>query len=246
MGAAGVLLRLGNRRNALASGCRTTTEPRTPPADPLYGERPPEKPYGVAGPTPPPQNRSAKRRQFTVGYCESNSNAALLIPDPLIGAQSLGFNDPSHPPPPPSPSYSPSGSTWQTNDLSTASTGGAGTPIVKLRTPEQQGTQPIQPVPPPVIVPPTGPISVNPAPTFNTPAPTLNTVGYSDYDQLQNALKARGVISQEQKTLADGVVHFSCRVPNPIDPTFIRVYEATAPNYRSAIIAVLEQIDQRR
>jgi hypothetical protein len=81
-------------------------------------------------------------------------------------------------------------------------------------------------------------------PTAPTPQ-VVSPVTFTEPDPLQTALKAHGVIWQDQKAENDGV-HFTCRVANSQDPNFVRVYEAVGPDYQSAVQAVLEQIDQKR
>jgi hypothetical protein len=67
-------------------GCKGPSETRTA-GDPLVGEKPPDKTYGVAGPTPPPQNRAGMQAPPTPTATASKSNAAMLIPDALPGAK---------------------------------------------------------------------------------------------------------------------------------------------------------------
>jgi hypothetical protein len=50
---------------------------------------------------------------------------------------------------------------------------------------------------------------------------------------------------QHQETIPGGW-KFTCSVPNPSNPDFSRTYEATARDYRSALIAVLDKIDSDR
>jgi hypothetical protein len=79
----------------------------------------------------------------------------------------------------------------------------------------------------------------------STPAVRLqrSTGGGWDYDQLQGQLKARKVVWQRQEMVGDGF-KFTCQVPNPYNRDFNRVYEATARDYKTAIVMVLEQIDR--
>jgi hypothetical protein len=231
----------------VATGCQGTKGTQTASSDPLMGEKTPERPYGVAGPTPPPQNRagmSSGQPQATA----SKSNAAMLMPDPLTGGKSIGIPDGDQP-----PAATTGG--WQAKDPQPGNPGGPG---VTLRTPEPVPV-PIQHVPPPSNVPGTTPAAgavLQPAPT-PAPVPTVvatptaptpqvvSPVAFTEPDPLQSALKTRGVIWQDQKTESDGV-HFTCRVANSQDPNFVRVYEAVGHDYRTAVQAVLEQIDQKR
>src|SRR5438552_2226440 len=57
--------------------------------------------------------------------------------------------------------------------------------------------------------------------------------------------KAPGVVYQQQDSVPGGV-RFRCAVPSPQDPTVLERYEATAADYRSAVLAVLNQIDKSR
>jgi hypothetical protein len=117
------------------------------------------------------------------------------------------------------PEVQPTGS-WQVKERA---------PGVLLKTPEPgPGSGPVQPVPPPTV-----------------PVPVFTPSGNSEPDPIQTALKSRGVLWQDQKTVPEGV-RFSCAVPNPQDPAFSRVFEATGPDYRSAVLAVLDQIDKQK
>jgi len=230
------------------SGCQSTNESKAATHDPLMGEKVPEQPFGVAGPPPPPQNRAGMGGPSPPQATASKSNAAMLIADPLNGAKPLNIPESSQT----QQNQGPGG--WQVKDpLPTNPTGGSG---VILRTPEPV---PITPVPPPVIGPngppgsaaaappvPVVPVPAVPVPVASAPAvPVVSPVSYTDPDPYQKALNDRGVIWQDQKQVANGV-QFTCRVASKQDPNFIRVYEATARDYPSAVQAVLAQIDQQR
>src|SRR5436190_1179969 len=77
------------------SGCSSVKGTATASTDPLMGERVPEQPFGVAGPTPPPQNRAGMggAPQATA----SKSNAAMLVPDPLVGAKPIAISEGTKP-----------------------------------------------------------------------------------------------------------------------------------------------------
>jgi hypothetical protein len=210
------------------AGCQATNETRAKPHDPLMGEKEPEKTYGVAGLPPPPQNR-AQMNPPAPPAIASKSNAAMVYPDPepLPGARNpLAIADAQKQPTAPQQL-----GTWQPKSNINL-TGGQSGPGVLLKQPEQT----ITPVPPPTFAP-----NVVPTPQ---PLPAATQVNFTDNDQLQAALKQRGVIWQDQKVLADGV-HFACGVANPQEPDFSHTYETVAPDYRAAVIAVLEQIDRK-
>jgi hypothetical protein len=64
-------------------------------------------------------------------------------------------------------------------------------------------------------------------------------------DALLALLQARGVTWYRLETAADsGEVRFSCFVPNANNPNIRRMYEARARDPRSAMIAILTQMDQ--
>src|SRR5205814_1720477 len=137
--------------------------------------------------------------------------------DPLPGGKAIGIPDPT----------ATAQASWVAKDKPPAP---PGVPTVNIRPPEQP---PIQPVPPPTHNPDLPPVPV----TQSAPPP--------DSD-LAAALKARGVVYQQQSNVPGGV-RFRCGVaPNPQDPTVLVVYEAVAADYRSAVIAVLNQIDKSR
>src|SRR5207247_1642178 len=69
--------------------------------------------------------------------------------------------------------------------------------------------------------------------------------GNGDYDALQARLKGHRVTYQRQETYQDGY-KFTCVAQHPTNPNRERQYEAIARDYRSAILAVLEQMDQGR
>jgi hypothetical protein len=234
---------------AIPTGCRSTKDTNVASSDPLMGERPPEQPFGVAGPTPPPQNRAGMGAPSPPTATASKSIASCVVPDPLIGAKPIAIADSTQ------PQQTPTTGGWLAKDPQSANpVGGPGPSGVILRTPEPVPVQSIQPVPPPTFVPGQGamvqPVPPPPAVRGAGIAPqagvqTINPVAFTEADPLQSSLKARGVISQDQKTLPDGV-HFTCRVANPQDPNSVRVYEATGNDYPSAVQAVLNQIDQQR
>jgi hypothetical protein len=200
------------------SGCQAPNETRAKTADPLTGEQGPQK--IAVGQTLPPQNR-AGMTPAQPSTIASKSTAALLDPDPLQGGKPpLVIPDPQKQ----QVAVQPTGD-WQAKPGGSP-TGGQSALPVTLKLPV--ATQPS--VPPPV-------------PGANGSIQPLPNAG-CDPAQLA-ALKQRGVLWQNQQQV-DGGMHFSCAVPNPKDASFSRVYEATAADLRSAVNAVLEQIDQNR
>jgi hypothetical protein len=202
------------------NGCQTSSDTRTAVADPLKGEKQPEK--TAIGPQMPPQNRAGMTppQPSTIA---SKSNAALLDPDPLVGGRPpLAIPDPRKQQAPMLPAGG-----WQAKPDGSL-TGGQNGPPVVLRLPVATDA----PTPP------------GPVPESNSPPPPLPDSS-PENAQLQAALKQRGVLWQDQKYVAGGI-RFTCAVANPQDASFSRVYEATAPELHSAITSVLEQIDQHR
>jgi hypothetical protein len=250
----------------LATGCQSPSQ-SVASHDPLFGEKVPDKPFGVTGPPPPPMNRAGMAPSPPQATA-SKSAAAMLIPDPLTGGKQLAITDPVTTTQPTSG--------WQAKDPQPGGlTGNGGAPGVILKTPESTSLQPVpppimpssipgqtsglKPVPPPVManalpgqastlehVPPPVMSGVIPGPvTGLQPVPTVNLAGFSQTDDLKNSLAARGVIWQDQQQF-DGGVRFRCRVANPQNPNSVRVYEATAADYPTAVQAVLNQIDTGR
>ena len=201
----------------LTAGCQSTNESRTKTPDPLMGEKAPVMPS--IGPTPPPQNRANMTVPPPPTSTASKSITAMVV-DPLSGGKAIGIPDPNAPA---------QTAGWVVKDKQPGGTGsGAGGPTVSIRAPE------IQPVPPPTYNP-----NLPPNPLV-TPVPAV-----SDADPLLTALKTRGMVYQQQDNVPGGV-RFRCAVPSPQDPTVLERYEATAADYRSAVLAVLNQIDKSR
>lgn len=78
-------------------------------------------------------------------------------------------------------------------------------------------------------------------------SPILTTGSFSAAQQtqeiLQTQLKARGVQWQKSEVVPEGI-RFSCIAPSRSNPESSRIYEAVAPDYASAVQAVLLQIDR--
>jgi hypothetical protein len=77
------------------------------------------------------------------------------------------------------------------------------------------------------------------------PPPWTNRAAQVSYEQLQQMLMDRGMSEYRQETYQGGV-KFTCWVPNPYNRDFRRTYEATARDYKSALLAVIDQIDRDR
>jgi hypothetical protein len=67
-------------------------------------------------------------------------------------------------------------------------------------------------------------------------------------DPALELLKARGVTWYRVEAAPDnsGDFQFSCSVPNPNNPNIRRMYEAYGHDQRSAMLAVLAQMDQEK
>lgn len=227
------------------TGCQMTPV-TTPPAqqatgDPLVGEMHPKgftiAPGGGSGVKT--NNTKSSALPPYPAATEGSSLAGMSVGDPLLGTRgTLAINEnkgtpiqatgwhatPSFSnngtPPPPPPFYN-----QQPADAP---------PGVSLLKP-----QPI--VQPLADAAPTPPLNSGLAQTnsFASPPPVR------DYDYLQGKLKERKVIWQRQETFADGY-KFICAVQHPTNPNLERQYEAVARDYRAAIGAVLEQMEQQR
>ena len=110
-------------------------------------------------------------------------------------------------------------------------------PAVTIQAPLPLGQQ--APVSPPNPIAPMSGFSVAPS----------QSAGGSSFEQIQEALQARGVAWQQlDMTGKPGEWHFSCAIPNLNDPYTRRNYETTmvGPGGLNAMRAVLEDITQGR
>jgi hypothetical protein len=133
---------------------------------------------------------------------------------------------PGDAPPPPLLTGSPSTSP-------TALTVGASAPAVSIQMPRPCGQAPAVPG---VIVPTSGTL----------PAPAVPAGGYT-FEQVQQALKARGVTEQHLDTTGKpDEWNFTCAIPYPNDPLRRRNYETkrVGAGGLEAMIAVLHEIEQ--
>jgi hypothetical protein len=209
------------------SGCTHAT--RGPTGDPLVGEIHP-KPGFAPTPTKNKTTSSSRSGVPAIPTATSATSPAEIaqsrpepLDDPLVGGRPLNI--------PGGPTGQPAGS-WQ----GTLTSGQGGKINPGLGAPELTA-RPLPPAPPPN---PGGPQpGVVPAGSWRSPYAGLG------YEQLQEQLIARRVAWQRQESFPGGW-KFACSVPNPFNPNFSRTYEATARDYKSAILAVLEQIDRDR
>jgi hypothetical protein len=227
--AAGLAWALGLLLTTL-TGCQSTPStataaPKEKDLDPLFGSsKVPDKTFGVADRQLPPQNRA----QMGVGpppAIASKSVAPLAYGEPLPGGKDLAIADNQKPattaPMQQTGQWNPSGDRTQAD------------PRVQLKQPDQA----IVPVPPPF------PNSSQAQPQTQL-LPAATQAAFTDTDQLQAALKQRGVLWQDRKDLADGT-HFLFGVANPSDPNVSRTYDVVAADYRAAALAVLRQLDPK-
>lgn len=200
----------------LLAGCNPST--RTPKAgngDPLMGELYPKK-FDV-GPVPPRSSKSAGVLPVPQATSATSTVGLLGPTEPLNGGKPLAIQD----------SASRADTGWQVPGHKSDSQ--PRRDDVKLQPPRTD----MEPVPV--------------APLGRSTQGAIQPVSYAGggYEQLQEALRVRGVTWQRQETYADGF-KFTCSVPNPTNRDFSRIYEATARDYRAAIQAVIEQIDKQR
>src|SRR5262245_42076740 len=201
--------------------------------DPLVGEMHPQpKLYTIDKGTSPQQRaQKSKAAPPLPEAISASSQAAVAQGDPLTGD------------PPPlalaSPGARPAGG-WQ----ATGTDAGRNDFLASKRGAPQLGAAPTLRAPEPVPFAPRadgaqGPSAVVPAGA----GPASPAAGW-DYDQLQAQLRARRVTWHRLESFGDGF-KFTCQyVPDPAHPDFHRMYEATARDYRSAILAVIERIDR--
>ena len=97
----------------------------------------------------------------------------------------------------------------------------------------------------------TGQLTSGPKQTASPPPSTIQPVSGpagASTDALLAMLQARGVTWYRVEASPDkpGEMRFSCTVPNPNNPNIRRMYEAHGPDQRTAMLAVLSQMDQER
>jgi hypothetical protein len=85
-------------------------------------------------------------------------------------------------------------------------------------------------------------------PKTSSPIQPVGASSGAGSDAVLELLKARGVTWYRVEASQDnaGDFKFSCSVPNPNNPNLRRMYEAHAPDQRSAMMAVLKQMDEER
>jgi hypothetical protein len=198
------------------AGCQAAPVVTQPgKGDPIVGEF---QEKGFAAPPPPPGGGKAPAKAQTTGLpALPEATASGSNTGVLVGAQHTLAIDSDNRQPVPTFNTQPAG------DPLTSSLGGG----VQLQKP-----QPL----------------VQPLPRADGTQTQTQTQAYSspsvsgDYDDLQARLKRRNVIWQRQETYGDGF-KFSCGVQVSTNPNRERNYEAVARDYRSAILAVLEQLE---
>jgi hypothetical protein len=214
---------------AVLSGCNQATRAKTP--DPLYGESL-DKPSVPGPPAPMPPKKTSGTAPAAVplpAATSTTSPAAIAIGDPILGSTppALQGGRPLVIGNGPAPSGSPPGGTL--------TSGAPGVPTnPKLRPPEM--LVPVPTVPPQGGVAPASAVSPTPVPAWQARGSALGC------DDLERRLKERKASWRAESV--PGGVKFSCRVPNPSRPDFMRFYEATRAELQSAALAVLEQIDR--
>jgi hypothetical protein len=78
-------------------------------------------------------------------------------------------------------------------------------------------------------------------------APLSPAGSAATYEQALAQLTSRGVTWYVLENTGDrGLCKFSCSIPNVQNPSISRKYEASAPDYLSAMRAVLDQISKER
>jgi hypothetical protein len=163
----------------------------------------------------------------------TGSNAALVVGDPLTGSRALGIDDRRAAVP---------ADGWQ-------GVGPDGRPIPAaqgrwdgVRTASGTVLQRPQPIVEPVPAVQPGPPAVagNGVPAVTPPA--VPAVADS-LDQLQAALKARGVLNPRVEQTPRGV-RVTCAMPEPGRPDALHFYDAEAADQAAALRALLTKIDQ--
>lgn len=207
-------------------GCNSAQRTTGPTGDPLVGEMVPPKP-GLAPPTP------------AGPASKSKSGVPPLQPTSAIGTAEVvqrGGDPLKGETPPlqiPAAGAALPAAAWQPNN---APAGRVEAPpgATLLSRPEPI----VQPVP-------TAGRPGTPLLPATVPAAAWPSGVGASYDQLQEQLAKFNPVRQRQETF-NGGFKFTCEVPNPLHPEFTRVYEGTARDYRSALLAVLEQINRDR
>lgn len=212
---------------ALPGGCNLMQRPKAPAeGEPLFGEFHKQ----TYAPAPPPGKTTSSKSAdpgAPPSFSPATSTAsigAIAGGDPMMGSHPLGI-------PNAVAGQNQQAGAWQGTKLTANQPNANLSP--GLRAPVVEAL-------------PAAPNAVGlPAAGAVAPPPWTNPAAQASYEQLQQQLRARGMTWYRQETWQGGV-KFSCSVPNPINPTFDRTYEATARDYQSALQAVLDQIDRDR
>jgi hypothetical protein len=85
-------------------------------------------------------------------------------------------------------------------------------------------------------------------PKANSSIQPVGAASGGSNDAVLELLKARGVTWYRVEASPENTSEFkfSCSVPNPNNPNVRRMYEAHGPDQRSAMLAVLKQMDEER
>jgi hypothetical protein len=183
--------------------------------DPLLGN--PKGPPGPGAPAAPPPGTRSQAEVPPIPTASSSPSNAALAANPLPGSR----------------------------PLSIGSVDAAATPAGTLTSGPSNGAKLSRPEP--IVQPiPRDAGSTAPGTSAVVPVGTWGAAGQqpTTTDPIQQKLKDRGVTFQRQEVVSGGI-HFSCTVPNPQNPAVTRFFEATAPDYPSAVQAVLQQMDQK-
>jgi hypothetical protein len=200
--------------------------------DPLVGDMVP-KSYGPgAGTATAGATTKSKTGIPPLPSATSSTSMAEIVqrgqPDPILGEQPRLAIDSARGSAQPAASWQPGGISPAPAGVLASGQGGA--PVgARLKEPIPL----VQPLPAAGSLPGT------------VPSGTWSSAAGMSYDQLQDALARLNPKSQRQESW-NGGFKFTCEIPNPQRPDFTRVYEGTARDYKSALLAVLEQINRDR
>ena len=222
---------LAGRTSTPGSGSRCQGQ-RRPPGG-WFG---PLNPWAAA----PQGNTSTKAKSAGVvtplpPATETGSLTASTINQPLLTSRTLAIDGNKQPTQP--------GGSWQNPTWNANDTDPTGQPVTNAPAGPAGVTlgKPLPSAPSVQALPSSG----STAEVGQTPATSFASPGVvGDYETLQAQLKARKVVWQRQETFGDGF-KFTCGVPIP-NSNYQKRYEATARDPRSALAAVLEQMDKER
>jgi hypothetical protein len=245
----GVQLRLGACAAAASAlcwlaGCQTAPAVQQPgKGDPIVGEW---QEKGFTIPSPPGNTKGTKAATNSLPpyprTTEAGAHATIvgdLPPSNLI--HTLAIDDGKRPSAQTTGGWQPATDSWSPTDGDPLAPGG---PTSLNRGQNMSAPPAVSVGQPQAIVVPLGPAPGAEAATPNT-AFGSPVAAVGSYDALQARLKAHKVTYQCGMNFGDGY-KFTCKAPHPQDPNRVREYEAIARDDRSAILAVLEQMDLGR